>query len=411
MSLTFADAQTEVKARTILSQSGTAYDTQIKNALNSALFRLSRDGKWRVLRRKADVVTEAAYSTGSGAVSVTENSKAFTITGAALITAGIQVGRRINVGGSTIPRTIATITGETTGTFDVAYDGDTSTTQTYEIYGREEYNLPIQLGRVGLLWHEDLGYPYVMNYVSDLDFYESGPSLDQGNTPLFWRQWGSDTVIEQPLAASVMRITSSSSADTSKSVTVFGTVSGYPDYETIAVTGTTASSGTKSFTSVERVVKDSVTTGRITVDANSANTTIAVLPAGDATGSIEYLKLQVYPFPTRVFPIHVEYYKDPWRLVGDTDIHELGHQFDEAWILLACSKVAYAQGKTSLGDKYLLLYKDEVVSLRSMNADTIANWRPGLRKPTIANLGHARIHRYLSYSQLGGSYGPIWNGG
>ena len=288
MSLTFLDLQNEVKERATRNQGGTTFDTATKNAINTSLFRLSRECPWKQLRRKTHFLTDAPYTTGSGSVSVTEDNGTVTVTGATFITNNIKVGRRVDLGGSSSKYSIGSITGETTFTLadSKTYDGTTSTTQTYKIYGTEEYNLPIQAGRIALVWHEDYGYPYPLSYVTDTDFIEAGIDIDTDGTPTHYRQWGEDCVIEQPYAASVLRVTSSSASDTSKSITVFGTVSGYPDYETIttnASDGTTAVSGTKSFTSIERVVKDSSTVGRITVDSNSANVTVAVLPVGDAT--------------------------------------------------------------------------------------------------------------------------------
>lgn len=412
MSFTFLDLQTEVKARALLQESGTGYDTTIKNTLNTSLFRLARECPWRVLRRSTSFDTEIGYTTGTGAVAVTLNSKNVTVTGATFLTNNIQIGRRVALGGSTKVFHIATVTGETTFTVDVAFDGTTSTTQTYKIYGREEYNLPLQAGRIGLLWHEDYGYPYIMNYITDKDFYGSGITPATESTPMIWRQWGANSVLEQPLQASVMRVYSSDSSDVSKNITIYGQVSGYPDFETIttnASNGTTAVSGSKSFTTVERVVKDSTTAGRITVDCNSANTTVSVLPVGDTAGTVEYLKVQVYPLATRVFPVNVEFYKDPWRLVSDNDMHELGHQFDEALILLTTSKLNYAQGKKDDGDKHFALYRDEVSSLRKQNSDTILNWTPSLRPARTSRMSGTGS-KYLSFAQIGtgGSFGPIW---
>lgn len=407
MSMLFSDLKTETKQRATQGQSGTEFNTTTDNVVNSSLFRVGREANWRNLRRKAVIATEAEYTTGTGAVSVTASSNSVTITGATLIANGIQVGRRIDLGGSSRPYVIDTITGETTLTVKPAYDGTTSTTQTYKIYGREEYNVPIQAGRISMLWHEDYGYPYVMHYATDEDFYGSGVSIEEGNTPIYWRQWGEDNVIEQPLEASVLRVYSSSASDTSVAITVTGIVGGYPDQETITVTGTSAVSGSKSFTKVERVSKASSSVGRITVDANSANTTIAVLPAGDSTSNIMYKKVQIWPLPTRVFNVNVEYYKDPWRLVNDGDIQELGQEFDEAIILLSVAKILAYQGKKE-ADKYFAFYADEIRSLKKRNADLVP-WTPRLLKPKESALtSSSRVHKYLNYSQLGSGYGPAW---
>ena len=123
--------------------------------------------------------------------------------------------------------------------------------------------------------------------------------------------------------------------------------------------GTTQALGSKSFTSIERVVKSGSTVGRVTVTTNSANNTVAVLPVGDTTGGILYKKIQLFPLPNEIIPINVQYYKDPYRLVNDEDIHELGQEFDEAIILLATSKMKYENNQTE-GDKFYALYQDEI---------------------------------------------------
>lgn len=406
MSFTFSDLQTEVKARAILSESSTNYDTQVKNAINTSLFRIARDGKWRVLRRTSTFDTVAEYTTGSGAVSVTNGSKSVTITGATLITDGIYTGRLITIGSGQTPYTIATITGETTLTLDRNYSGTSSATETYVIYGQDNYTLNIQASRVSMLWHENYGYPYEMGYVTDVDFYRTiGTRQDRG-TPIFWRQWGFGSAINQPRQAGVVSVASSATADTSKDIIVYGTVSGYPDQETITTNGsdgTTVTAGTKSFSYIERVTKASTTTGRITVTADSAATTISVLPVGDGAGMTELIPVQIFPYPNSVFPINVLYYKAPYRLVNDNDIHEFGHEFDEAIILLATSKLNYSQDKTS-GDKFLTLYLDEIKNLRKHNMDIAMNWMPHLRSGIYG--GSRYPHKYVRYSQLGGSYGP-----
>lgn len=407
MSMLFSDMKTEVKQRATLGQSGTEYNVSVDNVINSSLFRVGREANWTTLKRKSAFNTQAEYTTGTGAVTVTNGSKSFTITGATLITNGIQVGRRIDVGGSLIPRTIETITGETTGTFNIAYDGTTSSTQSYKIYGREEYNFPIQAGRVSMLWHEDYGYPYVMRFMKDEDFYGSGVTIEEGNVPIYWKQCGDDNVLAQPISASVMRVSSSSASDTSVAVTIFGTVSGYPDFETITVTGTSGVSGSKVFSSVERVVKAAASVGRITVDANSAGTIVAVLPVGDTTSNVMYKKIQVWPLPTRVFPINVEYYKDPWRMVNDNDTHEMGQDFDEGIILLSVAKIMAYQGKKE-GEKYFALYQDEMKTLKKKNAE-IVPWSPALRSPSASGRWRSsRVNKYLGYAQLGGQFGPAW---
>ena len=403
--LTFSDLITEVKSRAIRDQGGTEFDTSIKTTLNNSLFRLAREANWTILRRIATFDTEAEYTTGTDAVTVTNASKSVTVTGATFITNNIQVGRRIELGGSNLRYNIATVTGETTLTVDINYDGTSSAVETYKIFGREEYNLPAQVGKVAFLWHEYYGNPVVLNYSPSFDFLGYGTNLVTEGTPTEYHAWSEDMVLRQPNSASVIAIVSSSASDTSGQVTIFGTVSGYPDQETISLNGTTPASGSKSFTKIERVVKDASTIGRVTCSTNSTNVTIAVLPVGDGTAGITYKKVRLWPVPDNVFPVNVCYYKMPWRMVNDDDVHELGQEFDEALIMLAVSKIRF-QNNSKEGDRFLALYMDEVKSLRKNNADKLdfletlkSNEQSGKYNPRM-------INGMLSYSQLGGFYGP-----
>lgn len=411
MSYTFSDLKTEVKSRSIMNESSSEFDVMVENVINTSIFRLSRERNWVNLRRTATFDTVSSYTTGSGAVSVTNGSKSVTVTGATFLTDGVEIERRVSLGGSSLLYTIKKITGETTFTVDKNYDGTTSSTQTYEILGQGIYNVPIQSGRIAFLWHEDYGYPLIMSYEPSFQFLSRGRSFDQSQTPTLWRQWGVDSVISQPKNDGTLSVSSSSTSDTSKSVTIFGKVSGYPDYEVVMTDssdGTTAVATTKSFDagSIERISSGDSRLGRITVTADSANTTVAVIPVGDTSSLFQYKKVEVFPFPDNVFPMNVSYYKDPARLVNSGDVHELGHQFDEAIILLATSKLNYSQSKKS-GDDFLKLYLDEVKNLAKNNMDSVLSWFPRSRKPRQA--GFSGPHKYLNYGQVGtgGNFGPV----
>jgi len=409
MAYTYKDLTDEVKRRSVRDQGGTTFDTEIGFAVNTSLFRTCREALWKPLRRTATFNTQTAYTTGTGAVTATLNSGTMTVVGATFITDNIRVGRRLYVSGTQKLLKVGTVNSETSITFadSEVYDGATTSTGSYKIYGTEEYNMPIQAGRIGLVWHEKLGYPYPLEFITDKEFYDSSVTVINEAISTHYRMWGDDMVMRQPNSGSVIRIASSVSADTSKSVTIFGTVSSYPDFEVITTNGsngTTAVSGLKTFTSVERITKDAATTGRITVDCNSAAVLLAVLPVGDSTGEIMYKKIQLWPLPNSIFPIRVQYYKDPWRLVNDGDMHELGGDFDEAIILLATAKVSYGQSKAE-GDKYFLLYQDEIKSLKRYNIDRNLDWNTSLKRPKDSRRRGTLGSRGFSPMQAGGLYG------
>ena len=409
--LTYYDLQQEVKRGAIRDQAGTVYDTAVRNVINRSLLRLSREAGWRSMRRKQYFSTKTSYTTGSGAVTATNASKNVTIIGATLLTDSIEIGRRIKISGSNIYYIIREITGEDTLVLDQNYGGTTTAVGTYEIYPQEEYNLPIQSGHRMFMWHEAYGYPYMMGYIPDQSFYQLGAQNVESGVPTNYRMWGADMVIEQLRAASTITVVSSNALDTGIDITVFGTVSGYPDYEVIATNstdGTTTATGSKSFSKIERVVKSDSTVGRITVTGNSTNTTVAVIPVGDVTKGIKYSKVQLWPLPDTAFDMNVQYYKDPYFLVNEGDIHELGSEFDQAIIFLSIAILKYENNQDE-GDKFAALYKDELRTLRKTNMDKI-DWLPRLlRAKDSQGPGGLMINRYLSYNQIGANYGPtVW---
>lgn len=406
--LNFSDLKTEVKRRATRDQSGTTFDDAIAYAINSSIFRISREAPWRVMRRKAYFDTVTSYTTGSGGCIVVSNSNIVTVTSSTLLTDAVSIDRYVKMSGSSKYHIIENIVSNTIFTLQENFTGTSSSSNTYEILPQGEYNLPIQAGHRMFLWHEDYGYPFKLTYIPDQDFFSRGLQPYTKNTPTHYRMWGENMVINQLKSASNLAVYSSVSGDTSKSITVFGIVNGYPDSEVITTNGTngtTVVSSTNVFTSVERIAKSSTTSGRITVQGDSVtttNTTIAVLPTGDTTAGILYKKIQLYPLPTRVFPVNVQYYKDPYRLVNDGDVHELGQEFDELIILLATAKVK-AESDQAEGDRFMLLFQDELKSLKRTNVDKI-DWFPILKRPRGMNRGD--LTRGIFYKQVGSDFGP-----
>lgn len=488
MSFAYSDLQQEVARRAVLNQSGSNYTVAIQNAINLSMWRIARDAKWRTLRRKAVLNTVTTYSVGTGFATCTTGSKVFKVTGATFISDGIRLGRYIKFDGSVIYFKIASITSETTGTLDQVFDGPSGTTLGYGISPQEDYTLPIQIGHSAFLWHRKYGMPKIMKYIPAYDFYEAGVLDILTNIPVAYRMWGMDAAIQQPIAPSVMTIVSSSASDTNIPITIFGTVNGYPDYEIITLNGTTPVSGAKSFSFVERMVKNSATIGLTTITANiQTNTysfnvtgitnspaigdtysnnavtftityinitglagaqigtftmtgsgapsasgtltkvssakgdtsitfsseskqavTIGVLPVGFTTTGVMYTKIQVYPLPNSVFPINVYYYKLPYQLVNAGDVPELGEDFSEAIILLACAKLKAEQNLATDSQNFMNLYKDEIDSLKKTNLDKI-DWKMILKQPGDGD--NDQFTGGLRFASIGGSgqYGGSWN--
>ena len=407
MALLFKDLQDEVLRRATRDQAGTQFTSGTKNIINSSLFRLAREAPWRVLRRKTIFTTVTSYTTGSGAANVTSGSANVTVTGATFLTDQVTIGRKIKFSGSGTFYYITQITGETTLVLDQPFVGTSSATNIYEILPQEEYNLPPEVSHRMFMWHEMYGYPFKLQYITDQDFYSHSAYLSIKYIPTHYRMWGEDMILKQLTKPSVVSVVSSSTTDVSIPITVTGYVAGYPDWEIIytnASNGTTASAGSKVFQSVERISKGSASIGRITASGNSAVDTLAVMPTGDTTAGILYKKVQLYALPLYAQPVHVQYYKDPYRLVNDTDIHELGQEFDEAIILLAVAKLKGEQNLQTEADRFEAWYIKELISLRKTNCDKL-DWFPALKRPkNTAN--DMLVSSNLLFRQAGPYYGP-----
>jgi hypothetical protein len=403
--LNFKDLQDEVKQRATRNQGGTYFDSTIKNIINTSLFRLAREAKWRCLRRKTYFPTITSYTSGTNFVSVTQSSTAISLISTAcdLWTDKIEIGRRVKFGGDGNFYYIRSISSNTSFSIDLPYRGVTTTRNTYEILPQDEYSLPIQVDHRAFLWHEDFGYPYRMFYVPDQTFYDTRVIITQKYPPTHYRMWGENYVKTAVPTATPICVVSDSAADTSGKVIIFGDVSGSPNYEEVNINGTTTVTTSNLFTNIERVAKNSNTTGKITVTSSRGSYEIVTLPAGDTTAGVKYSKVQIFALPTRVFNINVHYYKDPYRLVNDDDVHEMGQEFDEAILLLSVAKIKYQENQQE-GDKWFAMYKDELVNLRMTNIDKI-DWTPILKRPS-QDRTDPFVVKNLLYRQVGPSYGP-----
>ncbi len=267
------------------------------------------------------------------------------------------------------------------------------------------YNLPIDFGRGGFFYHEGFGHPYVMQYTMPQDFFESGVSLTQTGIPTHYLKWGFDNVITQPSSASVIQISSSSSSDTNIEVTIYGTVSSFPDFEKITTNGsngTTAVNGSKSFSAIERITVEQSRIGRITCTTNATAVTNATLPVGDTANAFWYQKVRLWPEPAASLTINVHYYKRPFKLVEDEEVHELGPDFDEAIILLATHKAMTGERQKDDADRFWVSYQQELKNLRHFFADELDH-------TIIREKRHRRdTDRFVAgarFSQFGSNFG------
>ena len=400
----FIDLQTSVKSRALRNQSGTEFDTQVKNAINSSIFRISREALWRVLRRMTHFDTVTSYSSGTGYVTVTNSSTNWSVSGANLFTDQIRIGRKVKFGTDGGFYDIRTIYSNSSSSLDRRYEGTTSTATTYEILPQSEYTIPMQTSHRMFMWHEAYGYPYLMNYIPDQSFFGSANYLTEENTPTHYRMWGEDMSIVKVPSSTYLTVQSSKVSDTTTAITLYGNIGGYPGSEVVTTSGTSAIgavSSTNLFDTFERLAVSTKTNGFITIKSFSGSYTLAVVPQGD-TSSVIRKKVQIYPLATSVFPINIYYYKDPFPLVDSGETHELGPDFDELIIKTATIIIKQADGQ-EISDELRDSRRKEFRSLRKTNIDKI-DFFPSLHRPWGS--GEVAVHSNLLYRQVGSYYGP-----
>lgn len=351
---------------------GSVQLTQSKFWVNRALQHIRGEARWQPLYRKFTVDTVGKYTTGS--VDVTNGSKTVTGNSSLWITGGIKPGQRMIANDDTQGRVIASIDAEGTITLVTAYGGTTASAADYTIQGVEEYRFPIQWGEIGLIWHEAFGYPFTLENVSDEMFYGHGFDLNVSDTPEFYRKWGESGAEAQPISASAIRVVSSAtSGDDTQTIRIQGIVSGVPDFEDITLNNDTAASGSKSFTRVDRIAKSGSTTGRITVDSNSGNVTIAAFPAGNIYSGLSFFLFQLWPIPNAAITLNIETLLRVFDLVDDNDIHPFGPEFDEAIVLyadyLGCLQASVTSPQaTTAANSFLTAYRRNIINLKDLFA-------------------------------------------
>ena len=197
------------------------------------------------------------------------------------------------------------------------------------VASQEDYRLDDEVDRILILRQRTP--PRVLIYVPDRDFYRYIPNPEDRGTgePMYYRQWEETSFTTSLAADDTIQVLSDNTADTSSfSVRIVGrNTSGVVISETLTLNGTTAVTSTNTFDSASlmRVSKSAATTGVITVRRTTGATTLLQLAPGDVTTRSKIISL--YPIPSSVITIYLEYLEKLQLLSADSDVP----QFDVQW--------------------------------------------------------------------------------
>lgn len=210
--------------------------------------------------------------------------------------------------------------------------------------------------------------PIKLTQVTDERFFRDLPNPTASGNPTIYRVWEIDGLSTRLAAADKLNIVSSSASDTSSfTVSIIGYVSGRLVSEVYTLNGTTSVSGSTTWDAREIFIsKSGKTTGSITVTRNTGGATVLVLAPEDISPRFKIVTL--YPTPSAVMTIYVEYYKYIRELANDSDVPEFHSQYHYVVRLGTLAKVYQHLGKTVDFESVMTQY---AAAVRSMVASDL----------------------------------------
>jgi len=189
---------------------------------------------------------------------------------------------------------------------------------------QEDYQLPRDVDRLNLI--RQTTAPTRLRFVPDHLFYAWIPNPTAGGNPRYYRLWEEVGVVTQLTADDTIDVVSDSTADT-QTMTITGLDdNGVFQSETYTINGTTAVTGSVTFSKVLQVSKSAATTGTITVTENSGSTTLVTLMPWER--SPRFKTISLYPIPSSAITMYVEYYTRLKELVNVSDVPNI----DTKWL-------------------------------------------------------------------------------
>ena len=230
--------------------------------------------------------------------------------------------------------------------------------------GIKEWGLPQYVKEV--LGMEDASNKKVLLGKSYNNFRKEYPGTTSTGDPDFYYKFGKRGVQKNPTSASTLTAVSTASADTGIIRIIGFDGSSNIVTETLTLTGLTAVTSTKSYTSVERVVKDRTTanlvmTGDVTI-ATSGGTTLAHIPTWVTSPQYQWIGLHPTPDSSITYTIQAMMYKPDLR--NDSDWPDIDEEYHDLILFDACVTVMPIFGKDTLANQNRSLFTERVKQMR-----------------------------------------------
>lgn len=201
------------------------------------------------------------------------------------------------------------------------------------VVDQEDYNLDSEIDRIAIL--RQITTPIRLIYVPDSLFYKYIPNpenIGSGVSRIYrlWEETGFSTNLS---AADTVYVSSSSSSDGSTfTVRITGrNSSGEVITETLTMNGTTSvtSSTTFATSGLMQIVKSAATTGTVTCYRTTGATVLSELEPDNLAP--RFKRISLYPIPSAVVTMYLEYYEHYRYLVNNTDVPQLDVEW--SWVL------------------------------------------------------------------------------
>lgn len=161
---------------------------------------------------------------------------------------------------------------------------------------------------------------------------------DTGSTPYAFFNRPDSPVLVQPTAATTIKIKSDSTADTSLTVRIGGTVNGVDAFEDMTLNGTTTVTSSKSFSALASISKP-LTTGRVTI-MDSTTAELGTIAPWDYKGA--YRRISLQPIPSAAVTIYAQATRRFPRLTSDSDTIILSKAEDAIFEMLMAELFQYS---------------------------------------------------------------------
>ena len=201
------------------------------------------------------------------------------------------------------------------------------------VTSQEDYNLDSEVDRIAILRQRDT--PLKLTYLTDPLFYRYFPNPEDLGTgpPRIYRLWEETGFSTNLAAADTVYVVSSSASDGSSfTVRIIGrNSSGEVVGETLTLNGTTNGTGSTTWAAagLMQISKSAATTGTISCSRTTGATLLAELEPDNLTP--RYKRLSLYPIPSSVITMYLEYYERFRYLVHGTDVPQMDQKWN--WLL------------------------------------------------------------------------------